>query len=150
MSAAHDIDPERRALGEKTYKAVYGADMFTLPAGESDYFDIMMADLFGGVWSRPGLEIGLRRLLVIGVLATQQRFDAMELQFRRALRLGELDAEGVREAVIHLIPYVGYPSGGGLWKAGEAAIAHHLKMGLPMARERPPGSSNDEPERARS
>jgi alkylhydroperoxidase/carboxymuconolactone decarboxylase family protein YurZ len=71
----------------------------------------------------PALPVSLRRLLVIGVLAAQRRWDGIELQFKRQLELGELDAEQVREVVIQLIPYVGYSSGSAPWRAGETAIA---------------------------
>lgn len=122
-------DPERRALGAQTYQLVYGEDMFMMPEGASAFFDLMMEDLFGTVWSRPALPIASRRLLVMGVIASQGRFDALELQFTRQLTLGELDAEQVREVVIQLIPYVGYGSSGALWRAGEAAIAAHTRSG---------------------
>ena len=59
----------------------------------------------------------------MGVLAAQQRFDVLGLQFERALRTGELTVEQVREAVIHLVAYVGYPSSGQLFAVSEAAIA---------------------------
>lgn len=119
------VDPERRARGLKRYKEVYGDDAVTFDEGQADFFDLMMAQLFGEVWSRPALSIHSRRLLVMGVLAAQHRFDVLTLQFERALATGELSAEQVREVAIQLIPYVGYPSSGDLYGAGETAIANH-------------------------
>ncbi len=50
----------------------------------------------------------------------------MQFQFERALAVGELTPDQVREAVIHLITYVGTPSSGGLHQAGERAIEAHV------------------------
>ena len=124
---AHD-EPggaERRARGLAVYREVYGQDAVAFDPGQSDFFDLMMSHLFGEVWARPGLPIDSRRLLVMGVLAAQHRYDTLGIQFSRALATGELDADQVREVVIQLIPYVGYPSSGDLYRVGETAIATH-------------------------
>ena len=109
--------------GLEQYRRVYGDDAFVFEAGDADFFDIMIEQLFGEVWTRLGLEVEQRRLLVMGVLAAQHHFDTLQLQFARALATGELTAEQVREVVIHLVPYVGYPSSSELYRAGETAIA---------------------------
>ncbi len=105
------------------YRRVYGEDAFVLEAGQSEFFDLMLTQLFGEVWSRPVLDISQRRLLVMGVLAAQRAFDTLGIQFSRALASGELGVEEVREVAIHLIPYVGYPSSGDLYRVSETAIA---------------------------
>ncbi len=79
------------------------------------------------MWTRPGLEIDQRRLLVMGVLAAQAKWDTLQIQFARALTTGDLDVEQVREVVIHLIPYVGYPSSSDLFRVSETAIALHAQ-----------------------
>ena len=61
----------------------------------------------------------------MGVLAATRRFDILELQFKRVLATGELTVEQVREVVIHLVSYLGTPSSGDLFQAGEAAITAH-------------------------
>jgi 4-carboxymuconolactone decarboxylase len=120
-------ETERRDRGVSQYHEVYGDDAFILPEGQSDFFDLMMKQLFGEVWSRPALSIESRRLLVMGVLAAQQRFDVLGIQLTRCLDTGELNPEQVREVAIQLIPYVGYPSSGDLFRVTEAAIANAAK-----------------------
>lgn len=122
---ARAVDEERFARGLDMYRRVYGEGATVFGAGEADFFDLMIAQLFGEVWTRPALDIPHRRLLVMGVLAAQHHFDTLQLQFARTLENGELTPGQVREAVIQLIPYVGYPSSGALFRAGEAAIAEH-------------------------
>ena len=125
LDAPPPIDPQRRARGLAAYREVYGDDAVVLEEGDSVFFDQMLANLFGEVWSRPGLTIPARRLLVIGVLAAQQRYEPLGIQFRRALDTGELDVEQVREVVVHLIPYVGYPSSSDLYRVSETAIGQY-------------------------
>ena len=116
-------DDDRVAAGLRRYREVYGDEAVVFPRGQAEFFDLMMEHLFDGVWNRPGLTIDQRRLLTMGVLAAQYRFDILQLQFERTIAAGELTPDQVREIVIHLIPYVGYPSSGAIVAAGEQAIA---------------------------
>ena len=118
-------DDERMARGLAKYREVYGDDAIVFPPGEVAFFDLMITQLFGEVWTRPDLAIDQRRLLIMGVLAAQHRFDTLQTQFTRALAGGELTVAQVREVVIHLIPYVGIPSASDLFRVSEAAIAGH-------------------------
>jgi 4-carboxymuconolactone decarboxylase len=119
-------DPDPRDRGLAMYRKVYGDDAVTFDPGQADFFDLMVTHLFGDVWARPALAIDARRLLVMGVLAAQHRFEILGTQFSRTLANGELTVEQVREVVIQLIPYVGYPSSGDLYRVSETAIAAHL------------------------
>jgi 4-carboxymuconolactone decarboxylase len=104
MNADRD---DRYARGEAMYRAVYGRD--DVPArGTSRYVDSMIEQLFGEVWAADILSIRDRRLLVMGVLAAQGCMDRVDMQLRRAHALGELDAEQIDEAVLHLAHYVGW------------------------------------------
>ena len=109
--------------GIAQYKQVYGDDFVAFERGQFAFFDIMIEQLFAEVWSRGELSVPQRRLLLIGAIAAQGHFDILEIQLTRAITAGELTAEQVREAVIQLTPYIGYPSSGGLISASEAAIA---------------------------
>lgn len=120
-------DPARRERGLEVYRQVYGEDAFAFEPGQSDFFDGMLEQLFGEVWSRPALDIAARRLLVIGVLAAQGRFDPLAIQLERVLATGELTEEQVREIVIHLAQYVGYPTASDLYRVAETSIAKHRK-----------------------
>jgi 4-carboxymuconolactone decarboxylase len=120
-------DESRRERGLAKYREVYGPDAFVFDEGQSDFFDLMLSQLFGEVWARPALEVPQRRLLVMGVLAAQRAFDTLGIQFSRCLEGGELTAQQVREVAIHLIPYVGYPSSSDLYRVSEVAIASFEK-----------------------
>lgn len=124
-----EISSERRARGLDVYRQVYGDEAFAFEPGQVEFFDLMLADLFGDIWARPALPIHTRRLLVMGVLAAQHRFDMLGTQFRRTLETGELSVDQVREVVIQLLPYVGYSCSSDLYRVSEAAISAHMEVG---------------------
>jgi 4-carboxymuconolactone decarboxylase len=83
--------------------------------------------LFGAVWTRPGLDIAERRLLTIGAIVAQGQHELLDIQFGAALARGEMDEEQVRETVVHLAHYVGWPLSTGAQAAAERAIANHRR-----------------------
>ncbi|WP_436777411.1 NAD(P)-binding domain-containing protein [Yinghuangia sp. YIM S09857] len=89
------------------------AELYNLPsyadAPRTPYLDLTVEHLFGTIWTRPGLDMRQRRLLVIGALVALGRDDLVETQFSSALDRGELTIEQLREIVIHLAHYVGWP-----------------------------------------
>ena len=123
MSNQPRTGAERYARGAEKYREVYGPDLPLAEHGSSEFFDLMIGHLFGEVWTGEALDVPTRRLLVMGVLAAQHEFDTLGIQFSNALRTGELSADQVREVVIQLIPYVGYPSSGSLFRVSESAIS---------------------------
>lgn len=107
---------------------VYGPGFSsTLPVEISPTLDDTVRHLFGEVWSRPGLSIRDRRLLVIGATAALGRADLIEIQVTGALVNDELSADELREAVRHLHYYVGWGNGTQVDKGVEAALAHTKK-----------------------
>ncbi len=101
-------DDSRRAEGLEKMEKVYGWEM---KDGPGDFFGYTADHLFGEIWTRPGLTDEQRRLLLIGMLAGQHRFDVLDIQLGAAARTGELDAEALREIVIFLTHYAGWPVG---------------------------------------
>jgi len=87
------------------------------------YVAFTVDHLFGEVWTRPGLGIRDRRLMTIGVLAALGQSQLVEIQFRSALERGELDEDQVREAVVHLTHYIGWPLSTGVNEVAERVIA---------------------------
>jgi 4-carboxymuconolactone decarboxylase len=112
---------ETRAAGLAKMQEVYGfsADPDDLPG---DYLAMTVDHLFGTVWTREALDIRDRRLLTMGVLAAQGQRDLMEIQFEAALRREELTEDQVREIVLHLTHYIGWPLSTGLNQAAEKVI----------------------------
>jgi 4-carboxymuconolactone decarboxylase len=110
MSEPKDV----RAAGMAKMQEVYG---FTVdPAGlPGRYTDLTVDHLFG----------------TIGVLAAQDKPDLLEIQFDSALERGELTVEQVREVVVHLTHYVGWPVSTGISGAAEKIIRRRTHAAAP-------------------
>lgn len=96
----------RRALErmEQVYAMPFGD-------GDGDFFAYTADHLFADIWSRPGLPDRDRRLLLIGLLAGTGAHDVLSIQIPAALASGDLDAQTLREIVIFLSHYAGWPAG---------------------------------------
>ncbi|NYG58442.1 4-carboxymuconolactone decarboxylase [Nocardioides daedukensis] len=111
--------PETRRKGLEKMEEVYGWDFAD---GPGDFFGYTADHLFADIWCRPGLSTRDRRLLLIGMLAAQGATDVLGIQVPAALKNGELDAEALREIVIFLCHYAGWPVGSRLNSVVEEAI----------------------------
>ena len=116
--------PDRRALGLQRMSDIYG---FEMNDGPGDFFGMTVEHLFGEVWAREGLSDRDRRLLVLGVLAADGLDDVVSLQADTTLAKSELSADELREIVIFLTHYVGWPTGAKLNTVVEAAISRHQR-----------------------
>lgn len=111
-----------RERGMAKMEEVYGFsyDPATIPGG---YVDVTVDHLFGDIWTRPGLDVRDRRMLTIGALAALGMPKLLEIQFGAALEREELTEHQVRELVVHLAHYVGWPLSTGANAAAEKVIA---------------------------
>jgi 4-carboxymuconolactone decarboxylase len=116
--------PEPRRRGLEKMEQVYGFDMTD---GTGDFFRYTADHLFGDVWQRPGLSDRDRRLLLIGLLAGQGAADVLGIQVPAAHANGELDDEALREIVIFLCHYAGWPQGARLNSIVEETITKARK-----------------------
>jgi len=120
-------DPQRRERGVKKFNEVYCGDLPTPEPGQIPFYDIMIEQLFGEVWTREALSLRDRRLLTMGVIAALGEKDTFCIQVRSGLKNGEFNADQVREMLIHLAPYAGYPRVAGLLLATETVLAEFAK-----------------------
>ena len=122
MSAPPDDPRAQRRRGIAKMEEVYAfsVDPDDVPG---DFVRYTVDHLFGDVWCRGGLEMLQRRLLTVGVLAALGRTDLLDVQFQAALDNAELTESQVREVVVHLTHYVGWPLATGVNEAAERVIA---------------------------
>ncbi len=118
-----DIDDERWLIGAEKIADVYQGMVPAVRPGLMEFSDIMVRDLFGGIWTREQLDTGQRRLIVMGAIAAVGGPNTWKLQCKSALKRGELTEEQVREVLIQATPYVGYPRAAELVGATEEAIS---------------------------
>lgn len=113
----------RRERGIAKFNEVYAGDLPVPPEGQLAFFDLMIAQLFGEVWTRTELSQRDRRLVTMGVIAALGERDTFCVQVKAAIKNGELTPTQVREMLIHLAQYAGYPRVAGLLMAVEKVLA---------------------------
>src|SRR4030095_7270131 len=96
---------ERHAAGLEMRRSVLGtahvdrALARTTPL-TADFQDLITRYAWGEIWTRPGLEVRTRRLLVIGTLLALGRFDELRMHVRAAIDAGALSVEEIKEVLL--------------------------------------------------
>ena len=114
---------ERRKRGEEMIKKVYAGDVIVPPEGAMPFTDIMLEQLFAEVWTREELSMRDRRLLLLGIMAEKGEADIFGIQAKAALKNGELTPTELRETLIMIAPYAGYPRAASIVGVVEQMIA---------------------------
>ena len=114
--------------GGEIMAEIYAGDVVALPEGTMAFTDVMVKTLFAEVWGDRGvLSVRDRRLLIMGVIAARGQTDVWKLQAKAALKRGELAHDELRETLIMLAPYAGYPNVAPLVTACEEVIAEQAE-----------------------
>jgi 4-carboxymuconolactone decarboxylase len=99
---------ELRRKGLAKMNEVYAWEMPDVPG---EFFALTVDHLFGTIWTRPGLSMRDRRMMLIAVLTTLNQEELLEVQVNAILQNGEMTREELREIAIFLTHYVGFPLG---------------------------------------
>ncbi|MBV8346298.1 MAG: carboxymuconolactone decarboxylase family protein [Mycolicibacterium sp.] len=99
---------ELRRKGLEKMNEVYAWEMPDMPG---EYFALTVDHLFGRIWTRPGLSMRDRRMMVIAVVTALGLDDLLEVQVNAVLMNGELTEDELREMAVFLTHYVGFPLG---------------------------------------
>lgn len=102
---------------EATEAHIAGASPFMQPVQ-----DIVTEICFGGIWTRPGLDLRTRSLVTLAMLAATGRTAEIRIHTRGALANGARPEE-LRELALHVFPYCGIPAMVNAMIAIEAAVA---------------------------
>lgn len=119
-------DSERRARGLEMLAEVYAGDVVTPPEGNA-FTDIMLEQLFAEVWSRDVLSIRDRRILLLGITAEKGETTTFGIQAKAALKRRELTPDELREFLLVIAQYAGYPRAASLLGVIEQKIAEVAK-----------------------
>lgn len=106
----NESDSSLYERGAAMLTKVYAGDVKVQPEGRYVFNDVMMETLMAAVWGRDVLSIRDRRLLVMGTIAAFGAADPWVVQARAALKNGELTPDELRETLVMLAPYAGYPN----------------------------------------
>lgn len=132
------------AKGAAMMGRIYNGAVPVLPEGTMVFNDVMMRTLFAEVWDRDVLPVRDRRLMLMGVIAADGASDVWRIQAAAALANGELTPDELRETLVILAPYAGYPNVASLVLPCEEVIGTWLRSQRPATP--PSGSSPGEAE----
>jgi len=76
---------------------------------DPDFANFLNEQLFGGIWTRPGLEIKTRSFITMAALMALGRGPELRIHMRGALNLGIKPSE-IKEMIFHLSQYSGVPT----------------------------------------
>ncbi len=116
-------DDDRYQRGAEMIKKVYAGDVAVPPKGAMAFTDLMLESLFAEVWTRDVLSIRDRRLILLGVIGALGEKDTFGIQAKASLKNAELEPDQLREVLIMLANYAGYPRAAGLIGVVEQQIA---------------------------
>ena len=102
-------DDDRFERGAEMIKKVYAGDVTVPPKGAMAFTDLMLESLFAEVWTREELSMRDRRLILLGVIGALGAKDTFAIQVKAALKNEELTPVQLREVLIMLANYAGYP-----------------------------------------
>src|SRR5215203_1602573 len=121
-------DQQRHAKGLEIRRAVLGdahvdrAIAQTTPL-TAEFQDLITRYAWGEIWTRPGLDVRTRRLLVIGTLVALGRFDELRLHVTAALRDG-MPAEDIKEVLLQQAVYCGVPAANSAFEVLREVVEH--------------------------
>jgi 3-oxoadipate enol-lactonase/4-carboxymuconolactone decarboxylase len=106
---------ERHADGLRIRRHVLGdAHVDRAMAGTTpvtaEFQDLITRYAWGEIWTRPGLDVRTRRLIVIGTLLALGRFDELRMHVRAALDAGDLSIDEIKEVLLQQAIYCGVPA----------------------------------------
>jgi len=116
-------DDERYRRGAEMIKKVYAGDVIVPPKGAMAFSDLMLESLFAEVWTREELSMRDRRLILLGAIGALGEKDTFAIQAKAALKNEELTPVELREVLIMLANYAGYPRAAGMLGVVEQQIA---------------------------
>jgi len=102
-------DEERLKKGKEMFKKVYG-NVIPLPDKPTAFSEQSLTQLFAEVYTRPGLSMRDRRLLILGALVGLGADPSLfEIHARSGVENGEFKADELEEFLLLLVHYCGFP-----------------------------------------
>ena len=108
-------DEQRRKSGLVIRREVLGdahvdrAIAQTTPLN-TEFQDLITRYAWGEIWTRPGLDVRSRRILVIGTMIAIGRWEEFEMHAAAAMREGGFTLDDLKEIVLQQAVYCGVPA----------------------------------------
>lgn len=92
--------------------------------------ELSIDNVFGSLWTRPGLGRRDRSLVTLGALIAMRATDELRFHMPIALRNG-LTVEEIEEVVYHLTGYAGFPAANAASKIGRDVLPTPVRDSTP-------------------
>ena len=108
-------DQQRRDAGTNVRRQVLGdahvdrAIAQTTPLTQ-EFQDLITRYAWGEIWTRPGLDVRSRRILVIGTMIAIGRWEEFQMHAAAAMREGGVSLDDLKEIVLQQAIYCGVPA----------------------------------------
>ena len=128
MTNSNEPDDDGLAAGMSIRRTVLGdahvdrAVASTTPL-TAEFQSLITRYAWGEIWSRPGLDVRTRRILVIGTLLALNHWEELAMHVRAALSSGDLSADEVKEIVLQQAIYCGVPAANAAFRVVGEVIA---------------------------
>jgi 4-carboxymuconolactone decarboxylase len=108
-------EKERHAAGMAIRRQVLGDAHVDRASGQTtpltaEFQDLITRYAWGEIWTRPGLDVRTRRVLVLGTLIALGRFEEFRMHARAALNEGGFSENELKEIVLQQAIYCGVPA----------------------------------------
>lgn len=123
-------ESQRREAGMSIRRTVLGdahvdrAIAATTPL-TAEFQDLITRYAWGEIWTRPGLDLRSRRILVIGTMVALGRWEELRMHVRAAVEEGGVTADEVKEIILQQTIYCGVPAGHHALAELSAVLAEH-------------------------
>jgi 4-carboxymuconolactone decarboxylase len=122
-----DQPQTRRERGKAMMGDVYAWGQ--VPDIPGEFFGVTAEHLFGDIWTREGLTVRERRLMLFGAIAALGETGVLPVQLNAALAREEFTPDQLREVAIFLAHYVGWPRAAAFNNLVEESIKNHQGAG---------------------
>jgi 4-carboxymuconolactone decarboxylase len=120
-------DERRRSAGEAMRRKVL-TDAYvdsrrgTTTAFSGELEELITGFAWGEIWTRPGLDPKIRSVITMAITASRSQWDEFRVHVRGALNNG-LTRDELKEALLHMAVYGGFPTARTGFKEAEAVMA---------------------------
>jgi 4-carboxymuconolactone decarboxylase len=76
----------------------------------AEFQELITRYVWGGIWTRPGLDERTRRVLVLGTMIALGRWEEFAMHVRAAVVQGGFTADDIKEVILQQAVYCGVPA----------------------------------------
>jgi 4-carboxymuconolactone decarboxylase len=108
-------DEQKHAAGMRMRRNVLGDAHVDRAIAETtpltkEFQDLITRYAWGEIWTRPGLDVRSRRILVIGTMIAIGRWEEFQMHASAAMREGGFTFDELKEIVLQQAIYCGVPA----------------------------------------